>query len=350
MRAVVLRGGRLEVRDTADPVPGQDDLLLRTLSTAICASDVHFMDHPEAGIDDPTGRSLYDADRDIVMGHEFVGEVVAHGPGCSDAFPLGTRVTSMPIRLVDGGAGGLRIIGQHPEAQGSFGELLVVPEAMAKAVDSTVSSDAIAVVDAFAVGEFYVRSANVQPGEIPIVFGAGAVGLSAVAALSARGIAPIIVSDFHAERRDLAITSFGAHIGVDPATESEFEAFRRARAEHHLGGVAVVFECAGAKGLIDRIAANAEFYTRIYCAGGWYSGDTLNITQATQQGLTLQFGGGPMPQDWYGVLDAVVDGRLDPLPSIGKVIGLDEVPDAIDQVRRSDGPPRIVVHPNGDIA
>lgn len=350
MRAVVLRGGRLEVRDTADPVPGQGDLLLRTLSTAICASDVHFMDHPEAGIDDPTGRSLYDADRDIVMGHEFVGEVVAHGPGCSDAFPLGARVTSMPIRLVDGGAGGLHIIGQHPEAQGSFGELLVVPEAMAKAVDSTVSSDAIAVVDAFAVGEFYVRSANVQPGEIPIVVGAGAVGLSAVAALSARGIAPIIVSDFHAERRDLAITRFGAHIGVDPATESEFDAFRRARAEHHLGGVAVVFECVGAKGLIDRIAANAEFYTRIYCAGGWYSGDTLNITQATQQGLTFQFGGGPMPQDWYGVLDAVVDGRLDPLPSIGKVIGLDEVPDAIDQVRRSEGPPRIVVHPNGDIA
>jgi len=75
----------------------------------------------------------------------------------------------------------------------------------------------------------------------------------------------------------------------------------------------------------------------------------LNITQATQQGLTFQFGGGPMPQDWYGVLDAVVEGRLDPLPSIGKVIGLDEVPEAINQARRSDGPPRIVVHPNGDV-
>ena len=49
---------------------------------------------------------VYDEDRDIVMGHEFVGEVVAHGPGCSDQFPVGTRVTSMPVRLVDGGAGG----------------------------------------------------------------------------------------------------------------------------------------------------------------------------------------------------------------------------------------------------
>lgn len=55
----------------------------------------------------------------------------------------------------------------------------------------------------------------------------------------------------------------------------------------------------------------------------------------------------PHPVDWYGTLDAVVDGRLDPLPSIGKVIGLDEVPDAIDQARKSHGPPRVVVHPTG---
>ncbi|MFZ1163913.1 zinc-binding dehydrogenase [Mycobacterium sp.] len=350
MRAVVLRGGELTVRETADPVAGQGDLLLKTLSTAICASDVHFMDNPDAGIDDPTGRSLYDANRDIVMGHEFVGEVISHGPGCSDAFPIGARVTSMPIRLVDGGAGGLRIIGQHPEAQGSFGELLVVPEAAARVVEGDVSSDAIAVVDCFAVGEFYVRAANVQPGEVPIVIGAGAVGLSAVAALSSRGIQPIIVSDFHAERRELARNGFGAHVLVDPADQSVFDVFREVRAEHKLGGSAVVFECVGAPGLIDRLVSEAEFMSRIYCAGGWYTGDTLRITEATRNGLTLQFGGGPMPQDWYGVLDAVVEGRLDPMPSVGRIIGLDEVPDAIEQARRAEGPPRVVVHPNGDVA
>ena len=307
------------------------------------------MDHPQVGTDDPTGRSLYDPDLDIVMGHEFVGEVIGHGPGCSDAFPVGARVTSMPIRLVDGGAGGVRIIGQHPEAQGSFGELLVVAEATAKAVAGAVSSDAIAVVDAFAVGEFYVRSARIEPGEIPIVIGAGAVGLSAVAALAARGVEPIVVSDFDAERRELARSSFGAHVLIDPAEQSVFDAFREERTNRHLGGSAVVFECVGAPGLIDQLVGEAEFLSRFYCAGGWYTGDTLNVTRATQLGVTVQFGGGPMPQDWYGTLDAVVQGRLDPLPSIGKIIGLDEVPDAIDLVRRSNGPPRIVVHPNGDL-
>ena len=115
MRAVVLRGGALSVREIDDPVPGNGELLLRTLSTAICASDVHFMDHPELAIDDPTGRSLYDPERDIVLGHEFVGELIGYGPGCTEEVALGARVTSIPIRLVNGGVDGSRIIGQHPD-------------------------------------------------------------------------------------------------------------------------------------------------------------------------------------------------------------------------------------------
>src|ERR1700743_3105473 len=282
MRAVVLRDGRLDVREVADPVPGPGEVLLRTCSTAICASDVHFMDHPEMGIDDPTGRSLYDADRDIVLGHEFVGEVIGYGPGCAEQFPVGTRVTSLPIRVVNGGADGVRSIGQRPEAQGSFGELLVVAETLAKPVNGDVSSDAAALTDAFAVGEFYVRSARIEAGEIPVVIGAGASGWSAAAALAARGIEPIIVSDYNSERRELARASFGAHIAVDPAEQSPFDVWREVRGERGMWGPMVVFECVGAAGLIQNIVDSVDIGTRIYCAGGWYSGDSLNITDASR--------------------------------------------------------------------
>jgi len=165
-----------------------------------------------------------------------------------------------------------------------------------------------------------------------------------------RGVEPIIVADFKSDRRELARNRFGAHIVVDPAEESPFDAFREARAQRGLPGPAVVFECVGAAGLIQSIVESAEMATRIYCAGGWYTGDTLDITTATRQGVTIQFGGGPHPQDWYGTLEAIAAGRLDPLPSVGKIITLDEVPDALDLARRSGGPPRIVVHPNGDVA
>ena len=133
------------------------------------------MDNPYAGIDDPTGRSLYDANRDIVMGHEFVGEVISHGPGCSLRLPDRRRSSMYLI----GGRWRRRLANDptnNPEAQGSFGERTVVPEAAARVVEGDVSSDAIAVVDCFAVGELHARAANVQPGEVPIVIGAGAVG------------------------------------------------------------------------------------------------------------------------------------------------------------------------------
>src|SRR6476646_6484911 len=118
MRAVVLRDGRLQVRETADPVPSSGELLIKPLSAAICASDVHYMDHPNSA-----PRFVWDPDSDTSMGHEFIDEIVGH----------------------------------HPDAPCAFGELMVVSEMMSRRVPDGVSNDAVAVVDAFAVGEFYVR-------------------------------------------------------------------------------------------------------------------------------------------------------------------------------------------------
>lgn len=335
MRAVVLRGRRLKVRETADPVPGPGELLLRPLSAAICASDVHYMDHPNS-----SDRFVWDDDRDVVMGHEFVGEVVGHGPDCSGDFPLGSRVTGMPL-LIRGER--LHVIGHDPEAPGAFGELMVVSEVLSRTVPDGVPADAVALVDAFAVGEFYVRCSGIAPGELPLVIGSGAIGLSAVTALLARGVGPVIVADHNTARRDYA-TKFGAEVVVNPAERSPYEVWRDVARERGITKPQVIFECVGADGLLQSIVDSCEFLARIYAAGGWYGNDTVSVTAATHKGATIQFGGGPHPVDWYGTLDAVAEGRLDPRPAIGKVIGLDEVPEALDRVRKSQGPPRIVVH------
>jgi threonine dehydrogenase-like Zn-dependent dehydrogenase len=346
MRAAVLRHGQVEVREADDPEPGSRELLLRTLSTGICASDVHFMDHPDASRDDRSGQSFYDENRDIILGHEFVGEVIRHGPDCSDRFPVGARVTSISMRLVDGGPA-IRIIGQHPLAQGSFAERIVISEDLARPVPEGVSDDAVAVVDAFAVGEFYVAVSKIQPGVIPIVIGAGAVGISAVAALAARNVHPIMVSDRRADRREMA-RSFGADILVDAqTTPSPFEIWRRTATEAGIRKPPSVYECAGAAGLMQSLIDSCEPGTRIYAAGGWYTNDTINVTAASKKGVMIQFGGGPRAADWDRTLEAVCKGSLDPLPSVGRVIGLEEVPAALEEVRRADGPPRIVVHPHG---
>ena len=340
MRAVVLRGGRLEVRETADPVPREGELLVRTISTAICASDVHYMDHPDP--DNGSGLFVWDEDRDVVMGHEFIGEVVGLGPGCSGDIPVGTRVTSVPTLAR---STGMQVIGQHPEAPGSFGELFLVTEALARAVPPHVNPDAVAVCDAFAVGEGYVAMSGIVAGQLPIVVGAGAIGLSAVAALSARGVEPVVVADLKPDRRDLA-ARFGSCIPVDPASDSPYEVWARVAAERSITSPAYIYECVGAAGLLQRIVQDCPAGSRIFAAGGWYTGDTLDVTAATMKGVSIQFGGGPGADAWYGTLAAIIEGRLDPLPSVGMVVDLDGALEAIDLARNAQGPPRIVVHPN----
>ena len=217
-------------------------------------------------------------------------------------------------------------------------------EAVRREVPDGVPDDAVALVDAFAVGEYYVRASGIMPGDLPIVVGAGAVGLSAVAALERRGIDPVLVSDLSAERRDLA-REFGAEVLVDPAVRPLFEVWREVAAERGVTTPPFVFECVGAPGLVQQLVETCEMWTRIYVAGAWYTDDTINCTDAARRGVTLQFGGGPLPDDWWATFEAVCEGRLDPLPSVGRVIGLEDVPDALDLARRADGPPRIVVHP-----
>jgi threonine dehydrogenase-like Zn-dependent dehydrogenase len=220
MRAAVLRGGTVETRETADPVPGPGHVLLEVLSCAICASDLHFMDNPEAVADDDTGMWDYREDADIVMGHEFLGKVIGHGPSVDvDAFPLGAHVTSLPV-LTAGGA--RRIIGCSPDAPGGFGELMLVQDVFARVVPPDVAVDRAALVDAFAVGEYYVRNSGIDTSAVPLVIGAGAIGLSAVAALARRGLSPVVVADFNAARLATA-REFGATHTVDPRERSPYD-------------------------------------------------------------------------------------------------------------------------------
>jgi threonine dehydrogenase-like Zn-dependent dehydrogenase len=142
------------------------------------------------------------------------------------------------------------------------------------------------------VGEFYVRSSRIAPGRSRSSSARERSGLSAVVALAARKIEPIIVSDYKQDRRELAKT-FGAHVFVDPAERSPFEVRRELAGQRGTTTPPVVYECVGAPGLVQQLVDACDMWTRIYCAGGWYTDDTLSCTAATHKGVTIQFGGGP---------------------------------------------------------
>lgn len=351
MRAAVLRDGGVTVRTIADPVPGPDQVLVRSLACGICASDLHFMDHPEAGVDDTSGMSTYDQDVDIVMGHEYCAEVIDYGPGTNRRVAPGTRVSSLPVLRTSHGR---RIIGQNPDSPGGFGELLLLDASIIRVVESELPSELVCISDAISVGWSAAARAQMSSHEIPLIIGCGAIALSAIANLKRLGIGPIIAVDFVPSRRETA-EAMGADVTIDPADLSPFEAWRdvaygspdamqELMATVGLPGC-VVFECVGVPGVLDSIIKGCERGTRIFSMGGPPEGDHLSTLTAKRKGLNIQFGGGPTMGHWDEAFDAVCSGDLDVTPLLGRTVGLYEVPSALDAARDANGPARIVVVP-----
>jgi threonine dehydrogenase-like Zn-dependent dehydrogenase len=351
MRAAVLRGGAIEARETDDPTPGSGQILVRSLACGICASDIHFMDHPDGDTDDDSGLSNYDADADIVMGHEYCAEVVDYGPGTERRWRTGTRVSSIPALVVPGG---VRIIGQSPDAPGGFGEYFLLTEAMTQVVPTDLPNELVAIADAISVGWYYVNRAAVTPNEVPLVIGCGAIGLSAIASLKRLGVGPIVAVDFVASRRETARV-MGADAVIDPADISPYEAWRdlaygSAEPVRDMMGLldlpgCVVFECVGVPGVLDTIIKGCERGTRIFSAGGPPQGDHLHTMVAKRKGLNIQFGGGPSMTHWNQAFEEVCAGRVDVTPMFGRTVDLDGTSRAIDDARDANGPARIIVIP-----
>lgn len=351
MRAAVLRGGVVETRDTPDPTPGSGQILVRSLACGICASDLHFMDHPEGDADDDTGLSNHDPDADIVMGHEYCAEIVDYGPGTQRQWAPGTRVSSIPALVV---GDGIRVIGQAPDAPGGFGEYFLLTEAMTQVVPTDLPSELVAIADAITVGWSYAKRAAVAPKEVPLVIGCGAIGLAVIASLRRLGVGPIVAADFVPSRRATAL-AMGADTVIDPAAISPYTAWREVAfgspdPVRDIMGLldlpgCVAFECVGLPGVLDTIVRGCERGTRIFSAGGPPQGDHLHTMSAKRKGLNLQFGGGPSMTHWNEAFVEVCAGRLDVTPMFGRTLGLDEVPQALDEARDAAGPPRLVVVP-----
>jgi len=339
MRAAVLRGGQVRARVIDDPVPGPGQLLVRSLACGICASDLHFMDHPEAGADDDSGMSTYDQGVDIVMGHEYCAEVVGYGPDTERRIPIGARVSSLPVLTT---AGGRKIIGQNPESPGGFGEYLLLTEARTRVVVSDLPSEIVCIADAISVGWSTASRARVTAREAPLVIGCGAIALSAIAQLKRLGVGPIVAVDLVASRRATAL-AMGADVVIDPAATSPYDAWREAA--RGSAESMVVFECVGVPGVLDSIIKGCARGSRIFSMGGPPQGDHLNTLTAKRKGLNIQFGGGPLPEHWDEAFEAVCSGSLDVRPMLGRTVGLDEVPAALNAARDADGPARIVVVP-----
>lgn len=225
MRHVVIdEHQQVQVRTAPDPSPpGDDGVVVQVDTTAICGSDLHFLDG-----DLPTGDG-------VAVGHEFLGTIVEAGPQVS-RFSVGDRVltasvagcgrcagcaTGDPVRCDDGP----RVFGSGM-LPGGQATAVAVPAAdfQLLTIPEGIDDDAaLLLTDNLVTGWAGARRAEVQRGDTVVVIGAGAVGLCAVRAALALGAERVLVAEPVAGRRQRAVDS-GATALEGPTVQAVLEA------------------------------------------------------------------------------------------------------------------------------
>jgi threonine dehydrogenase-like Zn-dependent dehydrogenase len=341
MKAAYLENGQIHVGVAPDPTPAEGQVLVRTHRCGLCASDAHFLCSGHTIVEQSkTFGGPYagvDLSKPIVMGHEFVGEILDYGPGSRRPLPVGTKVTSVPVMRKGGRTG---IIGYASELPGGFGEYMLLDEDFMLAVPNELDDDLAALIEPLAVGLEHARAGEPQPGEIPLVLGCGAIGLGVIAGLKLRGIGPIIAADLDAGRRGLALL-MGAELALDPRERSPYQPL----AEFGGRRVNLVYECVGKPGLLNQIIQGLGFGARIVMGGFCLEPEQLYVPAAQSKRLKINFACGEERQDMELALSSIVDGRIDLGPWLGARIGLAGVGEALVKMNDPSSPVRTVVDP-----
>jgi 2-desacetyl-2-hydroxyethyl bacteriochlorophyllide A dehydrogenase len=253
MKAAVFAGqGRVEVTDVPAPTLGDDrDVIVAVEACGICGSDIRALSVP------PVMRFR----PGVVMGHEFVGEVVEAGSAM--AHLRGQRVVAVP-NVHCGRCHYCRANQPHhcdhfehigATTAGAFAEYCVVPGDLVHLVPAGLHSDVAALTEPLACVLNATTRAGWGPGSAVAILGAGPIGLLFVVIAKVAGARPLIVSEPNPVRREDAAFA-GADLTVDPTTEDLVEVVRAAT------------EGLGAEVLVDAVGTLLDDGLRCLRKGG----------------------------------------------------------------------------------
>ncbi|MFO1254536.1 MAG: zinc-binding dehydrogenase [Sphingomonadaceae bacterium] len=356
MKAVVRRGTELVDTEIAEPVPGEGQALVSTLVCGICGSDLHalhHLDHMIALTRRAGGLENLDPSQDVVFGHEFCAEVLDYGPGCTGALKPGTRVVSVPAAF---SAQGSELVGYSNLYPGGFAERMVLQEALLLPVPNGLDAERAALTEPMAVGEHAVAQAPLTPASVALVIGCGPVGLSVISALKARGVGPVIATDFSPERRRAA-EALGADVVLDPREHSPYDrwedfdvpatmaSFSASQLMGRSIRDAVVFECVGVPGMIQQLIEKVPPTAAIIVVGVCMESDTIEPSLAINKQLSLKFVYGYSPEEFAATLGEIADGNRDVTPLMSGTVGRSQVKDAFASLMGGGGQIKLLVDP-----
>ncbi len=233
--AVYLEKGRLEVQQRPLPEVGPGQVLLRVSHCGVCGTDLHL-------IVEGWGRP------GSIGGHEYSGTVVAVGPGV-DLWQVGDRVVGGPEpscgSCASCCAGRPSLCTAHGAPgvapfQGAFAEYKLVSAAQLLRIPPGLSERDAALAEPLAVALHGITLSGIRPGERALITGAGPIGMLTLAALRARGVEEVWISEPSSRRRELA-----GRVGATRVLEPEELPFPRMPFEVVGTPCDVAFECSG---------------------------------------------------------------------------------------------------------
>ena len=247
MRATCWMGTKaIEVRDVPDPkILNPRDAIVRITSTAICGSDVHLYD-----------GFIPTMQRGDVLGHEFMGEVVAKGPGVTN-LKIGDRVV-VPFPIACGRCnmcerqlfslcensnpnawmaeqmwgyspcgifGYSHMLGGYPGGQAEYARVPFADVGPLKVPESLSDDKALFLSDILPTGYMAAEQCNIQPGDVVAVWGCGPVGQFAIASAYMLGAERVIAIDRFEYRMRIARERAGAET-INYEQTNVYEAIR----------------------------------------------------------------------------------------------------------------------------
>lgn len=339
MKAAVLRaGGRFVVEELADPVPAGRQAVIRVTYCGICGSDLHLL---RAGA----------LSEGSVLGHEIVGEITALGPEAR-GFEVGDRVTTLSAVPCDDCAKcqaglyrscekGWQVFGYSGLA-GGYAELLLTHTNALEKVPEGLSDEGAALNEPTMVGLYAARTSRVRTGDTVAIIGAGPIGLLVLQSVLLLNPGKCWVFETSAGRRAKALEC-GATQVFDPR-DMDVAAFLMANCP--MGGADVVFECAGAKGTLQKAIEWARPGGQVVVPGVNMELDEVSPLAMVGKECEIKASLGGMDL-FRTALELIADGKIRPETMVTRVIGLGEVDEVCQSLgTHGDDNVKVLVAPN----
>jgi threonine 3-dehydrogenase len=300
----------LWLEDVPAPTPGINDVLIRVLMTGICGTDLHIYDWDawaQATIPPP-----------LVIGHEFVGEVVEVGSNVADFHP--GEIVSGEGHVVCGRcrnclAGRRHLcactMGVGVSRSGAFAEYIVLPMSNIWKHSHNVDLETASIFDPFGNAVHTALSFPVL-GEDVLITGAGPIGIMAAAVVRHAGARHVVITDVNPKRLALA-EKMRVTLAVN-AAETRLDEVQRQLGMQE--GFDVGLEMSGNAGAFREMLANMSHGAKIAILGIPALEMAIEWKQVIFNMLTLKgIYGREMYETWYK-MTVMLESGLDIKPVI----------------------------------